>query len=675
MKKLAALLFALLLGAPVYGQVRQSGNVTPGHAAVWTANGVVQDAGSAANPYITSFGVMGPNCVISGPITGQYQSFCMSTSLAGGAVLSTQNFGGATAKGISFNINGTLAGLATVALPTTSSDGACFSNTTGLIGDCGFAPIGNSLASGNIFVGNASNLAVGVTPSGDVSTTNAGVFSVGNLSHVSNGSLGNAGLANTGVTVNGQICTLGASCSIASLPAGAGGVSGQMQWNSSGALAGTAQWTTNGTTLTEGSPGILQLNGTLNISGPTLVSAANPINFTVNNNGANAFYQNNCMLTMSTLCAFAVGGQHGGVGIGTIIIGASSGPNVVSTYTANDNFFAGVNIGNEVTTADRNVIIGNGSIPNLTTGVSNTCLGTVCGNNMTTASYITAIGDEACAGVITVDNVICIGVNVGGTSSLYGYGPYDIMIGGNGTSLMNEGNGVTPAGLNIAIALGATGALNSLTSGTKNFACCWGVNGFYLTTGSYNVIFGSFSDNANPSNSYIFTDPLSGALRFDYNYTAATTFTVTGKLVTTDTISGVLANTATTSAICYNTSTHLFTYDGTIGTCNTSDERLKVFDGPLVNPLGKLIALSNSDHFGYFHWIDTKRYGEGEKIGLGAQTLERYFPGLTATGSDGLMSAAYDKLTVPIIAAIAELKADNDNLRQEVNILKRKVTR
>lgn len=43
--------------------------------------------------------------------------------------------------------------------------------------------------------------------------------------------------------------------------------------------------------------------------------------------------------------------------------------------------------------------------------------------------------------------------------------------------------------------------------------------------------------------------------------------------------------------------------------------------------------------------------------------MAQYFPELTATGSDGKMSLAYDKLTVPIIAALAELKADNDNLR------------
>ena len=48
-----------------------------------------------------------------------------------------------------------------------------------------------------------------------------------------------------------------------------------------------------------------------------------------------------------------------------------------------------------------------------------------------------------------------------------------------------------------------------------------------------------------------------------------------GTLALAGPVNSILANTATTSAVCYNTSTHLFTYDGTIGTCNTSSERFK----------------------------------------------------------------------------------------------------
>lgn len=140
---------------------------------------------------------------------------------------------------------------------------------------------------------------------------------------------------------------------------------------------------------------------------------------------------------------------------------------------------------------------------------------------------------------------------------------------------------------------------------------------------------------------------------------------------------GGITNVATTSAVCYNTGTGLLTYDGTIGTCTVSDERFKTFDGPISDPLGKLVSLSRDEHFGYFHGKGDKgqQLFPRESIGLGAQTVGKYFPELIAKGDDGYYSLAYDKLTVPIIAAIADLKADNDNLRQRVEYLERRIAR
>lgn len=56
-----------------------------------------------------------------------------------------------------------------------------------------------------------------------------------------------------------------------------------------------------------------------------------------------------------------------------------------------------------------------------------------------------------------------------------------------------------------------------------------------------------------------------------------------------------LANSATTSAVCYNTSTGVLTYDGTIGTCNTSSLRFKhnieSFDLTQPDPLGAVMSM------------------------------------------------------------------------------------
>lgn len=123
-----------------------------------------------------------------------------------------------------------------------------------------------------------------------------------------------------------------------------------------------------------------------------------------------------------------------------------------------------------------------------------------------------------------------------------------------------------------------------------------------------------------------------------------------------------LANVATTSAVCYNTGSGLITYDGTIGTCTVSDERLKNMGSRIDSALEKLLAINGV----YGTWKDPTM-GSGRQIFIGAQTVEQVFPELVQTDSTGKKSLDYQRLTAPIIEAIRELKADNDNLRAELN--------
>lgn len=96
------LLGMLVCVSPLSAQsIQQSGNVTPTHFGSWTTNGVMQDAGTAAQPAASTGGVSpGPWCVNSGPVTGSYQAFCMNVTSTGG-ILSVQNLGGASPGGIS----------------------------------------------------------------------------------------------------------------------------------------------------------------------------------------------------------------------------------------------------------------------------------------------------------------------------------------------------------------------------------------------------------------------------------------------------------------------------------------------------------------------------------------------------------------------------------------------
>jgi hypothetical protein len=161
---------------------------------------------------------------------------------------------------------------------------------------------------------------------------------------------------------------------------------------------------------------------------------------------------------------------------------------------------------------------------------------------------------------------------------------------------------------------------------------------------------------------------------FSVPLTTATTSTTTGSIVAGGgiaaggAIAATLANAATTSAVCYNTGTGLFSYDGTLGTCTISDERLKNMGPRIPNALEKLLKINGV----YYTWKDPAM-GKGRQIGMGAQTVERVFPELVQTDSHGTKSLDYQRLTAPIIEAIRELKADNDNLRHEVEQLKWRV--
>lgn len=96
---LAFLAFVLLAGV-AQAQVRQSGNVTPGHIGCWTTTGVVQDCGTPGNPFVTGgLGIVSSNAqsivIDNAKITGPYNQLGMGVT-AGAANITLQAFGGAT---------------------------------------------------------------------------------------------------------------------------------------------------------------------------------------------------------------------------------------------------------------------------------------------------------------------------------------------------------------------------------------------------------------------------------------------------------------------------------------------------------------------------------------------------------------------------------------------------
>jgi len=131
-----------LLVSPVWAQsVQQSGSVTPGHPAMWTTNGIVQDAGTPQQGFITGLGIQnngGPGiCINSAPITAPYNELCFSVSTTGSALISLQNYGGATGQSLQCDINGVTTGCFGSSSTGSSSAGQYLVNSAGTVGGLG----------------------------------------------------------------------------------------------------------------------------------------------------------------------------------------------------------------------------------------------------------------------------------------------------------------------------------------------------------------------------------------------------------------------------------------------------------------------------------------------------------------------------------------------------------
>jgi len=225
-------LFALTV--PAFAQtgtsVKQSGNITPGHAVEWLTNGVVGDGGTPAAGNFTGLGVTFSGsgiCQNSAAITGPYNRLCFNVTSTGGG-FRLDNIGGATG-GFTFNLNGSSTNFATVTLPTTANYPGCFSGTSGNLQNCGITGNNNVVLSTSPTIASPT-----ITGAFMASPTITGAFTATGL-------VTNADLVSPSVTVNGVSCTLGSSCSpsgIGTVTLGttgiSGGTNGYIEYNNNG---------------------------------------------------------------------------------------------------------------------------------------------------------------------------------------------------------------------------------------------------------------------------------------------------------------------------------------------------------------------------------------------------------------------------------------------------------
>ena len=103
--------------------------------------------------------------------------------------------------------------------------------------------------------------------------------------------------------------------------------------------------------------------------------------------------------------------------------------------------------------------------------------------------------------------------------------------------------------------------------------------------------------------------------------------------------------------------------DGSVALANAwntfSDIRLKRDLVKLPEALNKLEELNGY----YYFWKDGE--DQNRQVGVVAQEVEQVLPELVKTGQDGIKTVDYPKLTVLLIEAAKQLKADAEKLKTD----------
>ncbi|WP_424103133.1 DUF6519 domain-containing protein [Moorena producens] len=102
----------------------------------------------------------------------------------------------------------------------------------------------------------------------------------------------------------------------------------------------------------------------------------------------------------------------------------------------------------------------------------------------------------------------------------------------------------------------------------------------------------------------------------------------------------------------------------------TSDATLKENVKPLKNGLKKILGLRGVS----YQWKDEQNASQETQIGLVAQEVEKVFPELVSTDSQGMKSMSYSKLIAPLIEAIKEQNKKILELAKQVKQQQTKIT-
>ena len=293
-----------------------------------------------------------------------------------------------------------------------------------------------------------------------------------------------------------------------------------------------------------------------------------------------------------------------------------------------DNWFIG-NAGNSTVNGSDNICMGNSAGQSLSSSGQNVLIGPSAGQ------YLTSTGNGN----------IYIGLNAGkGTGAYSSWG--NVCIGtGTGKQFTNFPSGF---GMNTFI---GNGAGYSESTGSNNVFI--GYDAAYEETGSYKLYIQSCTGGVSQG----FVPLIYGTF-----YNAALGYT--NQLAINSTTTGghtlyVAGDILATGAITSN-----------------SDIRLKKNIETLSNPIDKISRLRGVK----FNWrreeFKDKNFSAGRQIGIIAQEIEKEFPELVSTGTDGYKGVDYGKLSAVLLEAvkaqqkeIAGQNAKIDKLENELKLL------
>jgi hypothetical protein len=356
---------------------------------------------------------------------------------------------------------------------------------------------------------------------------------------------------------------------------------------------------------------------------------------------------------------------------------AALGTYALTKATGQYNSAFGFNALGNATSPDGNSAFGYGALTQATTATGSSAFGYLA-LTAATANFNSAFGYQALAADTT-----------GLANDAFGYqtlmatttGSYNAVVGSNSFRSNITGSYNTALGRNIATngtgdsnAGVGYGALYNLTTGSQNTAL--GIDsGYLLTTGTNNTFVGYFAatdaghagiTNATAiganalvtqSNSLVLGGLGSNAVSVGIGTSAPdTTLQVVGDIkVGTSGTNGCLKD---------------FSGAGIAGTCS-SDARLKTNVRPF-GPVLDRVALLQPVRFDWrVKEYPQYHFGEGRNSGLIAQDVEKVFPEMVAADERGFKTVNYSELPYLTLAAVGELKAENDELRARIAALEK----